>query len=105
MGVEASYLGVPSISLGDTEYRGLDCVYEPDNIGEIEKLLEDDCLVRKPRENCLSYGYYSMVFGENYRYFEPEGLSWGRFAGRYLSYESRVHQLIRRAREKVIHFL
>lgn len=96
IGVEASYWGVPSISLGDTFYRGLDCVYEPDNVEELEALLENDCLVSKPSVNCLPYGYYAMSFGQKYKYFEPDGLFRGKFLGEELSYESRVHQKLRR---------
>lgn len=96
IGVEASYWGVPSIAIGDTLYSGLDCVYEPFTVKELENLLENTNLPSKLRDNCLSYGYYALTFGEKYKYFEADGLFIGKFFGDWLTYESRVHQLLRR---------
>lgn len=84
MGIEASYLGRPSILVGDAAYRGLDCVYEPGTPDELERLLLDDTLPPKPRENCLPYGYWLLTQGEPYRYYQPTSYTTGCFLGRSL---------------------
>ena len=98
IGIEASYWGRPSIVLGDCLYSGLECVYEPNNISDLQSLLETRGLCSKPKENCLPYGYHGVSFGVNYKYFQSEGFFLGTFFGERLTYESRFHQILRRSK-------
>jgi hypothetical protein len=84
VGIEASYLGKVSILLGDSVYRGLDCVYEPESTDELERILLDHSLPPKPRENCLPYGYWLLTRGEPYRHYAPTSYQQGKFAGHQL---------------------
>ena len=81
LGAEATYMGKPTILLGDSLYRGLDCVYEPSTLAELEALLHDVDLPPKPRENCLPFGYDRMMRGTPHRFYRPVSLSEGSFFG------------------------
>lgn len=81
MGAEATYLGKVSILVGDADYRGLDCVYEPDTLADFEAMLDDDSLPPKSRENCLPFGYQRLMVGEPFRFFQPTSLEEGSFFG------------------------
>lgn len=82
MGVEATYLGRVSILVGDADYRGLDCVYEPRSTEELESLLEYGDVSAKPARNCLPYGFDRMTRGTKYLFYQPESYTEGRFFGR-----------------------
>ncbi len=81
LGAESTYLGKVSILVGDASYRGLDCVYEPNSIAELERMLEDDTLLPKPKENCLPFGYRRLMGGEEFRFYQPTSFSEGSFFG------------------------
>lgn len=81
VGAEAAYDGAVSILVGDADYRGLDCVYEPRNTAELEHMLSDVDLPPKPRENCLPFGYHRLMRGEIYRFYRPASFDGGGFFG------------------------
>jgi hypothetical protein len=81
LGAESTYLGKVSILVGDASYRGLDCVYEPDSNAELERMLEDDSLSPKPKENCLPFGYRRLMGGEEFRFYQPASFSEGSLFG------------------------
>lgn len=81
MGAEATYLGKVSILVGDANYRGLDCVYEPRTLSDFEAMLDDYSLRPKARENCLPFGYQRLMRGEPFRFFKPTSLEEGSFYG------------------------
>ncbi|MCS7029575.1 MAG: hypothetical protein NZ519_12505 [Bacteroidia bacterium] len=86
MGIEAAYFGKPSILLGDSNYRGFGCTYEPNSLSELIELIENKNLPSLPSENALPYGFYFMTHGELYKYYEPTSLFSGLFMGIELSY-------------------
>ena len=63
MGVEATYMGIPSITVGNPIYKGLDAVYEPQSQEQLKQLLEDE-IPPKEKENTLPFGYYNLEYGE-----------------------------------------
>jgi hypothetical protein len=71
LAVDATYMGIVSMLVGDADYRGLDCVYEPRTVEEFEEMLEDPVLKPKPRENCLPYGYSRLTWGTPFRFCAP----------------------------------
>lgn len=81
MGAESTYRGKVSILVGDADYRGLDCVYEPATTEELAGMLADNGLDPKPRENCLPYGYQRLTRGEKYRFYQPASFQEGSFFG------------------------
>jgi hypothetical protein len=81
MAAEATYLGKVSILVGDAAFRGLDCVYEPKTMTELEQMLVDLSLPPKPRANCLPFGYWRLMRGESFRFYQPESFSQGTFSG------------------------
>ncbi len=85
MGAEASYLGAVSILIGDADYRGLGCVYEPKTTAELDRLLRQVGLEAKPRQNCLPFGYQRLMRGEEYEFYEPASFNEGSFFGQRLT--------------------
>jgi hypothetical protein len=85
MGAEASYAGMVSILIGDADYRGLDCVYEPETTAELEGMLCDRDLKPKPRVNCLPFGYQRLMRGDTYRFYQPTSFEEGGFLGRRIT--------------------
>jgi len=81
IGVEASFFGKPVILLGDTDYRGFGCAYEPETIEDLEALLARTTLPPKPPENALPFGHYYLTFGCEYRVYQPFNLFQGSFMG------------------------
>ncbi|MCE3025834.1 hypothetical protein [Salinicola sp. DM10] len=73
-GVEAAYMGVPSIMLGTAIYSGLDAVYEPSTLEELTFMLDTD-IEPKPAANALPYGYFTSCYGWPMRFFESLGFS------------------------------
>jgi len=104
MGAEATYLGIVSILIGDADYRGLDCVYEPATTGELEEVLQDPTVAPKPRENCLPFGYQRLMRGEEYRFYRPISFREGSFFGRRMT-PDRKALLFRRIGPHVLYRL
>ncbi|WFF42814.1 hypothetical protein EVC62_15655 [Salinicola endophyticus] len=73
-GIEAAYIGVPSIMLGTAIYSGLDAVYEPDSREGLAFMLDTD-IEPKPAANALPYGYFTSCYGWPMAFFERLGLS------------------------------
>ncbi len=82
MGVEASYAGKVSILVGDADYCGLDCVYEPGTVDELSRMLMDEALTPKPQRNCLPFGYQRLMRGDKFAFYEPHSFQEGSFFGR-----------------------
>lgn len=86
-GIEAAYWGKPSILLGDSLYRGLNCVYEPILEDEITALLDQPALAALPKDNCLPYGCYFLSHGIKYTYYQPKTLFTGQICSTHLTTE------------------
>jgi hypothetical protein len=70
IGIEATFWSKPSVLLGLSYYRFLDCTYNPKNIIDFEHLIYSK-LVPKKQELCYPYGYFLNTFGCNYKYYKP----------------------------------
>lgn len=73
MGVEATYMGIPSITVGNPIYKGLDAVYEPQSPEQLKQLLEDE-IPPKEKENTLPFGYYNLKYGEPCSFYKKLSL-------------------------------
>lgn len=73
-GIEATYLGIPSIILSNSLYSGIDAVYEPKNRKELNELL-DNLPPPKPQENCLPYGFFKKEFGIDFGFLINQNIS------------------------------
>lgn len=89
MGFEATYYGKPSISAGLSDYRMLNCTYNPKNKEELLMLLNDNELLALPKLSCLPYAYYLNSFGIDYNYFTPLAFNDG-----YLTIDGEIIKLI-----------
>jgi hypothetical protein len=90
MGVEALYWGTPSLLLGEAYYSTIGGLLKPNTheeacvlISKIEKLNSNEKDVN--RGNALKFGYWSLMYGEPFRYFKPSGLFQGTFTGDKIS--------------------
>lgn len=72
-GIEATYLGKPSILFGKSYYMSLDCAYYPKNYSELFKLILLPNLKAKPIENTLPYSYYQSTVGITYTKYNDGG--------------------------------
>lgn len=73
VGIEASYLKKPSILLGHSFYKGLECVYEPNSYEELFDLIEDKSLKHKESDNIYNYIYTAYNRGVDVSDFIFEG--------------------------------
>lgn len=72
IGIEATYLGIPSISLGLNFYMNLNVVYMPKTENEVYKLINDKQLLPKSRLGAIKFGYWWLTFGEKITYRDKE---------------------------------
>ncbi|MBT2772447.1 hypothetical protein J7J47_09390 [Halomonas sp. ISL-60] len=73
MGVEATYMGIPSITVGNPIYKGFDAVYEPQSPEQLHILLEDE-ISPKEKENTLPFGYYNFKYGQPCSFYKELSL-------------------------------
>ncbi|WP_386080148.1 hypothetical protein ACFIOZ_17990 [Vreelandella sp. F11] len=74
VGIEATRSSIPSITLGNPIYKGLDAVYEPTNIEQLKHLLENE-IKTKDKENTTPYGYYNLKHGPSLDFLHHTGLA------------------------------
>ncbi|MFB9866127.1 capsular polysaccharide export protein, LipB/KpsS family [Vreelandella sulfidaeris] len=74
IGIEATRASIPSITLGNPIYKGLDAVYEPTNIEQLNYLLENDIKTKK-KENTTPYGYYNLKQGPSLDFLPHTGFA------------------------------
>lgn len=74
VGIEATRSSIPSITLGNPIYKGLDAVYEPTTIEQLTYLLEND-IKTKNKENTTPYGYYNLKHGPSLDFLPHTGLA------------------------------
>ncbi len=71
VGIEAAYLGTPTIILSRALYERLDVTYCPSTKQELDQLLSLQSLMSKPADRALEYGYYMKTHGIEHRYYKP----------------------------------
>lgn len=75
IGIEATRFGVPSITIGNPIYKGLDAVYEPTSREQLTYLLENN-IKPKNKENTTPYGYYNLSYGSKLEFLSHTGLAY-----------------------------
>jgi len=85
VGIEAVYWGTPSISLASSAYDGIQAVYKPRNLMELEALLKNSEDLRADKFAALRFGFFMNSFGEPWKYYTPINYARGRFLGVDLS--------------------
>ena len=81
VGIEAAFWGKVSILAGMSSYRNLGSVYLPENHDELINMVLADLSPKDPT-GALMYGYFLNTFGVDFKYFEPDGLFYGRYKGK-----------------------
>ncbi|MFN4122578.1 MAG: hypothetical protein ACK4GL_04655 [Flavobacteriales bacterium] len=81
VGIEAVYLGKPSIIVGNSYYYRLGANYVPQNEDELYELILNPDLPPKDKKGALIYGYYWQTYGESYRFYKPENIYIGTYKG------------------------
>ncbi|KPQ23110.1 MAG: Capsule polysaccharide biosynthesis protein [Halomonas sp. HL-48] len=74
VGIEATRSSIPSITLGNPIYKGIDAVYEPTNIEQLTYLLENN-IKSKARESTTPFGYYNLKFGPKLSFYAKLGIN------------------------------
>ena len=80
-GIEAAYAGKPSISLERSFYDLLGSVYAPDSHEAVMDLLLNP-LLPKDKLGAIMYGYYTLTFGQKFRYVSMKGQTKCSFRGK-----------------------
>jgi hypothetical protein len=81
VGIEAVYLGKPSIIVGNSYYFRLGANYVPQNEAELFTLITKENLAPKDKKAALIYGFYWQTYGENYEFYSPENIYIGSYKG------------------------
>jgi len=81
IGVEATYMGKPSILAGKCFYYDLDASYVPNDHNHLMQLISQE-LSPKSREIALMCGYYFGTFGIRFKHYIPEDFANGTILGK-----------------------
>jgi len=75
IGAEATFWGVPSISLGKSGYNYLGAAHTPKSIEEAKALFVDENLPCKSRKASLIYGLWRDSYGELFKHIKTDKIS------------------------------
>lgn len=95
VGNEATYLGRPSVVLGDSVSMSIDAAYYPSSISNLIGLLGKKHLEPKPKSNVFPYGYYRETYGIPFDIYVPTTRYSGKIDGLELqNYPSLYYNLL-----------
>lgn len=100
LGMEATYSGVPSVSLERSNYDLLGSTYSPNTHEEVIDLLMRE-LPPMDRLGAEMYGYYTLTFGQKFKYITMKGQNKASFHGkkirapRYLDHLMKIRSKLR----------
>lgn len=81
VGIEAAFLGTPSIVIGNSRYRRLGSTYSPSSKEEFFNLLTTHDLPTKSIDGALKYGFFFSTVGYDYINFVYTGKYLGHYRG------------------------
>ncbi len=84
IGIEATFMGKPSILAGKSYYFDLDGAYVPRDHQHIMQLISED-LPPKSKEVALMFGYFFGTFGVRFKHYVPEDFASGTILGTRLA--------------------
>jgi hypothetical protein len=85
VGMEACFLGKPSILAGNTFYRTMGGTYDPNTHAELIELLQKD-LQPLNKDAALKFGFFFSSYGIPYNYYVADDFVFGKFKGQTVSY-------------------
>lgn len=94
VGIEALYFKKPSILLGRAFYENVDGLIKPTNHLETIEMIKAKIVVGD-NTGAIKYGYWCSVFGEKFKYYQPDNLFKGRFLNKYLKSNLRSRVMMR----------
>jgi hypothetical protein len=80
MGVEATYLGKPSILVGKALYENFNCAYLPKSHDEVVALIEGDTPPLL-KISAIQYGFFKLSNGIPFKFFKETSIKNGRTVG------------------------
>ncbi len=83
VGIEATFMGKPSILAGKSFYINLGSSYDPSSHEELVELIKSD-LEPKSKEKALMTAYFFGTFGIPFKHYQPEDFGLGKFKGKYI---------------------
>lgn len=89
VGMEACYLGKPSVLAGSTFYRTLGGTYDPATHNELMDLLKQD-LLPLDKEVALQYGYFFSSYGIPFKHYKPEDFAQGTFLAKKVEFTNTL---------------
>jgi hypothetical protein len=89
IGMEATFMGKPSILAGKSFYYNLGATYDPSSHEELIQLINSD-LEPKSKEKALMFAYYFGTFGIPFKHYQPEDFGKGKFKGKYITSDDNL---------------
>jgi hypothetical protein len=83
-GAEAVYWGTHTLLLGRAFYEDLEGFLKPQTHEEVCFMIRNIDNYKLNNSGAIKFGYWSMVYGEEFKYFKPNGLFGGKFLGKTL---------------------
>ena len=104
-GIEAVYLGVPSVLAAEMNYDHLGCTYNPDSHEHLVEILVSR-IAPKPKLGAYIFGYYQRNYGLPYKHYQATALFAGLFKGEDLSDNDKLEKkLLYNLHRKKLHIL
>jgi hypothetical protein len=93
LGIEAVYLGTPSVLAAEMYYDHLGSTYNPSSHKELVKMIIMDL---KPKRKLGAYilGYYLMNYGLPYKYYKATELFSGKFKHVKVTHENYIDKFV-----------
>ena len=74
IGIESTYMGKKSITIGDSLYGGLDCTYRPKSFDELIEQICNNNLENKSINSTYKYGFYILNNGIYFKFSKSVNL-------------------------------
>lgn len=101
VGIEATYWGKPSITLGPSHYSELNATYHPKSKSELSKLIHT-MPKSLSKENTLIFGFNMATFGNEYKYYKADSLFKGKLLNVDLHLISEKRKIILRLKALIL---
>lgn len=100
-GIEAVYLGIPSVLAAEMNYDHLGCTYNPSSHEHLVEILLSK-IKPKAKLGAYVFGYYQRKYGLPYKYYRANGLFSGLFKGVNLANNEKLEKIFYNIHRKKI---
>lgn len=84
--LESTYLGAPSIVIGDSQYRSTQSAHHPKSIKDLKNLITKKNIKPKPKNNALKFAFFRATYGNKYKFYKPKNNFEGKIFNEKFNY-------------------